>query len=107
MSGLDLDIYSKDGKTHTKFRMKWYETITFHNSDPKAPLTVTIQGDKGAGPVLERNGDAYDKEIKVPSGGSSQSFKICPAYTRTATSFKYTARIEGADVEDPIVIIEK
>ena len=103
MSGIDLDIMIKGGKTHTTFRMKWYETITFHNWE-RDPLTVTIQGGDGEGPVLEEGDTPVDRISEIR--GSSKAYKIRASYT--GTYFKYTAKIgNDAAAEDPIVIIEK
>ena len=105
MSGIDLDIKkSTDNKTHTTFKMnkmKWYETITFHNWDREEPLTVTIQVGDGNGPVF----DGGDTVPRIPGKGSSKAYKIRADYD--GTYFKYTAQIRGTTAEDPIVIIEK
>ncbi len=103
MSNLDLDIVRKGTKTHTRFRMKWYETIVFHNWESKASLTVTINPD-GTGPVLSENGDPVEGGFMVPPLGS-RSFTILPDYR--GAYFEYTAQIEGAGGADPIVIIER
>ena len=67
MSGIDLDITDQgDGqKTHTMFRMKWYETITFHNWERRT-FTVTIQGGDGEGPVLEEGDSSRRDNSAIP-----------------------------------------
>ena len=104
MSGLDLDIMKIAGnRTHTTFgrnKMKFYETITFHNFDCERRLTVRIQDADGHRPVFAE-GDA-DLEIQPLS---SEVRHIRPRYD--GTYFKYTAQIDGTIEEDPIVIIER
>ncbi len=51
MSNLDLNIVRKGSKTHTTFRMKWYETSSFRNWDLEFPLDVTIQPEPSIGPL--------------------------------------------------------
>ena len=106
MSNLDLDIVKKDEKTHTTFRMKWYETVVFHNYDSNDPLVVAIQGDKRDSPpvLCDTNGEAAKQPITIGPLGS-KGYGICRNYQ--GTHFTYTAKIGGAAGEDPIVIIER
>jgi len=111
MANLDLDIVKKrdtgsdEWKTHTTFRMKWYEKVVFHNFE-KEDLVVTIQAEQSFdSPVLcDASGSGVEKPITVGPRGSKE-FAIFKGYE--GTFFKYTAQIGGADKEDPIVIIER
>ncbi len=106
MANLDLDIIEKEGETHTTLRMKWYETVVFHNWETTS-LKITIQPEKNYKlPVLrEGDTDVLDDEIDVPPM-SGKSFIISPKYK--GNYFKYTAQFGSNSVpSDPIIIIEK
>lgn len=109
MANLDLNIVRKgsgDGRTHTTFRMMWHEKVIFRNSDLNDPLRVTIQPEPGFRSVVLVDEKGNDVEMPFDVGPrGSMEFTISKRYD--GTYFKYTAKIGGANEEDPIVIIEK
>ena len=106
MANLDLDIIEKEGETHTTLRMKWYETVVFHNWETTS-LNITIHPEKGKTlPVLCEGDTEVKEKIIVVKPMSGRNFTICKAYD--GNYFKYTAQFGTNSVpSDPIIIIEK
>ncbi len=93
------------GKTEAPHgRMKRKDAIIFHNNSPTGSMTITIDGEDGAGiPLCTSRGGAEKSSFTVASKKEAQ-FVICPEYK--GRLFKYSAQVEGAKAKDPIIIIE-
>jgi len=104
---LNIFVNEKNGQTVSKFgKAKDSEKIVFHNQHPTQTLTVTVVGETPAAgvPLCEGPGQNTVSSFTVAAAGQ-QAYKICNAYL--ADTFKYTATIQGATPEDPIIIIER
>lgn len=102
MSNLNLDIVRVGNKTHTRFRMKWYEPVVFRNWGSQ-DLRVTIEPEGGdyPGPVLDKEDNG------VITVGPRQSVSCSILSTYGGKHFTYTAEIGQSGQSDPIVIIER
>jgi hypothetical protein len=103
---LNIHVNDQNGKTQSQFgKAKDSEKIVFFNDSSTATLTVTIQSQPGMGVALcDKNGLGVDSFTVAPTE-KTKAFTICNAYQ--GTTFKYTAQVGTAAVEDPIIIIER
>lgn len=95
---LDIRVYAEGGQTVSKFGVLQNGKVAFHN---KAGAKLTV--DFAAPLVLCKGGNPQSQIIVEP--GHREQLNVCNAAEDTA--FKYTATVEGAAAEDPIIIIEK
>lgn len=95
----NIRISHVNDKTQSRFGAQKDKAIVFHN-DSKSALTVHISEPDvlcdASGPITS---------FFVVAPGASRAFKVCQGW-RAGRDFKYTAQIEGAVAEDPIIIIE-
>ncbi|MGH8285572.1 MAG: hypothetical protein ACRETT_07380 [Steroidobacteraceae bacterium] len=86
-------------KTQSRFGAKKDKAIVYHN-DSKSELTVRVSEPDvlcdASGPITT---------FFVVAPGANRAFTICQGF-KAGRDFKYTAQIEGAAAEDPIIIIE-
>lgn len=105
MAKLNIYLTEKNEATISQFgKPKDNDKITFHNKHSTETLTVSIQGEPGAGNALCK-GSQEVPTFTVTPGEKKKSFSVCDAYQ--AETFKYTATIGQFDSEDPIIIIER
>ncbi len=107
MARLHIYVDEMDGKTVSKFgKTENLGKIVFHNQHSSKSLTVTIQGEPGAGNALCQGSTEFPA-FTIASNASEKkmAFKVCDSYT--GDSFEYTATLDGAVLEDPIIIIER
>lgn len=103
MSKLQIHVFVQDGRTVSKFKVGKTEKVVFRNRDPEDTLAVTITSEPGKGNAL-CDGQTEVVAFSITPQEKKKSFNICPDYH--GESFKYSAQIGTATVEDPIVIIE-
>lgn len=95
---LTIRFDKKDGKTVSKFAISKTGLIWLRN-DAAAPVTVTF-GDQT--PLCVGNTPCPSVVI---ASGEAKVFQVCDSVAE-GQEFKYTAEVQGAVPEDPIVIIE-
>ena len=99
MKPFNLRFCTENGKTLTKIpvsKRNALEAIVFSNDSKR---TLTIELDKET--LLDEKKNLV-KQFKV-GANESRNFKIILA---GGASFKYSATIEGAETDDPIIILE-
>jgi len=87
-----------NNQTVSKFVAADKGKIAFHN-DSGADAEVRFEGES---PVCVGNDP---QPIFIIESGKQKEFKVCS--NTTGNSYKYTATVEGALPEDPILIIER
>lgn len=113
---LHINIGKKSNHTVSQYDGKMRETdvIVFHNkSNDGSKLTVTINSEPNDGNALcvaPRPADPEDEvevpgPIEVSAQQRKKEFIICSAYT--GDTFEYKAQLDGAAIEDPIIIIDR
>lgn len=95
-----IDVDKVGTKTMTRHRMGYLGTLRFKNWS-NLPLVITAS--EGNPFLLQGCGDAVNSFTVM--GGQEVSVKIHSGYGGDA--FTYSARIEGTEAEDPIVIIDR
>lgn len=95
-----IDVDKRGTKTMTRHRMGYRGTLTFNNLS-NAPLVITASD--GAPFEVQGCGDPVGT-FSVPAGQET-SVRIHGTYS--AEEFYYSARIEGTEAEDPIIIIDR
>lgn len=95
MSDLNLYIFVEDHHTRTMIGgAKGHTNIVFHNESNK-PLTVTFDIDMDVGKTL------------IVTPGNLGKVKCKPNHPKKGqpgSQIKYTAQIQGAAAEDPIIV---
>jgi hypothetical protein len=103
MSKLQIHVFVQEGKTTSKFKVGKTESVIFRNRDPQGTLTVSVASEPDKGTALCVAGTKVETFTITPQE-KKKAFDICGDYR--GETFKYTAQIGTAAVEDPIVIIE-
>jgi hypothetical protein len=104
MARLHIYVNEIEGKTVSKFgKPKDSDKIVFHNQHATGTLTVVINSDPQFGNALCKGTQPVTTFTVAPT--AKEAFSICNAYQ--GEMFKYTAQINGFQLEDPIIIIEK
>jgi hypothetical protein len=103
MAKLQIHVFVQDGKTTSKFRVGKTEKVVFHNRDSQGTLTVSVASEPGMETALCVAGTKVETFTITPQE-KKKVFDICGDYR--GETFKYTAQIGTAAIEDPIVIIE-
>jgi hypothetical protein len=94
---LNIHVAVQNNQTVSKFVVPEYGKVIFHN-DASAKLTVEFDE-----PAALCKGGNPQASIDVDPG-NKENLKVCSG--TTITSLKYTATVENALPEDPILIIE-
>jgi len=101
MAKLNLYIFNDNGQTRTQIGNEkgliLRNAIVFHNKDSNAGLTVDFDIDMDTSALNKRT-------ISVPAG-DNKTVKFKKGDGK-GTKVKYKAKIAGATLEDPIIIID-
>lgn len=95
-----IDVDKVGTKTMTRHRMGYMGTLRFKNWS-NLPLVITASE---GNPFLVQGCSDPVSSFTV-TGGQEMSVKIHSSYGGDA--FTYSARIDGTEAEDPIVIIDR
>jgi hypothetical protein len=99
MAQLNIYVKNTNNRTTSQFGITGNGKIVFHNMDTRV-LHVVIESESEEYPILEA-GKPVSYFTVQPRG--KQAFTVG---NLKGSTFKYTAKLELADPEDPIIIIE-
>jgi hypothetical protein len=103
MAKLQIQVSVRGDRTVSKFRLGKTDAVVFRNAHQTDTLTVKVTDDSGqpSGALCDSTGNVTTFTVAPKA---KMNFSVCPGFT--GDSFKYSAQIGTAALEDPIVIIE-